>query len=150
MHQSLKGIRHHHRRNIMRVKEYMSASPLTIHVDEDYGAAFDIMQTRDLHHLPVINAKDEIVGIVARRDLQLAARFFHEAQAEIADVMHAPVVTIDAEASLATAAERMASERIGCLPVIDADRHLVGMLTETDLFRALRDLLEAQGVGTEG
>ena len=134
----------------MRVNQYMSASPLSISVSEDYGAAFDIMQTRDLHHLPVVNARGEVVGIVARRDLQLAARFFHEAQAEVADVMHAPVLTIASDADLATAAERMAEERIGCLPVVDGDRHLVGMLTETDLFRALRDLLIRRDPSAEG
>lgn len=134
----------------MRVSQFMSASPLSISVNEDYGAAFDIMQTRDLHHLPVINAKGEVVGIVARRDLQLAARFFHEAQAEVADVMHAPVLTIAPDADLAMAVERMAGERIGCLPVVDGDRHLVGILTETDLFRALIDLLATKERGPAG
>jgi CBS domain-containing protein len=129
----------------MLVSQYMTQAPLTIGVDDDYAAAFDIMERRDLHHLPVVNAQGEVVGIVARRDLQLAARFFHEAPAEVADVMHAPVVTIASDATLAAAADRMMAERIGCLPVVDDGHHLAGMLTETDLFRALKDLLAAQG-----
>jgi acetoin utilization protein AcuB len=128
----------------MLVSEYMSSSPVTIGVNEDYGTAFDIMQTRDLHHLPVVNDHGDVVGIVTRRDLQLGARFFHEAPTEVSEVMHAPVVTIAPDANLSAAAERMIAERIGCLPVVDGDRRLAGMITETDLFRALKDLLAKQ------
>jgi acetoin utilization protein AcuB len=125
----------------MLVSQYMSHSPVTIGVNEDYGTAFDIMKTRDLHHLPVVNDNGDVVGIVTRRDLQLGARFFHEAPTEVSEVMHAPVVTIAPDANLSAAAERMIAERIGCLPVVDGERRLAGMLTETDLFRALKDLL---------
>jgi acetoin utilization protein AcuB len=125
----------------MLVSQYMSQSPVTIGVNEDYGSAFDIMKARDLHHLPVVNDDGDVVGIVTRRDLQLGARFFHEAPTEISEVMHAPVVTIAPDANLSAAAERMIAERIGCLPVVDGERRLAGMLTETDLFRALKDLL---------
>jgi acetoin utilization protein AcuB len=55
--------------------------------------------------------------------------------------MHSPVVTISPNASLSAATERMVEERIGCLPVTEDGKHVVGMLTETDLFRALRTLL---------
>lgn len=129
----------------MLVSQYMSPTPVTIGVNEDYGSAFDIMQARDLHHLPVVNDAGDVVGIVTRRDLQLGARFFHEAPTEVSEVMHAPVVTIAQDANLAAAAERMTADRIGCLPVVDGDRSLTGMITETDLFRALQDLLAKQG-----
>lgn len=128
----------------MLVREYMSASPVTIGVDDDYGAAFQIMDTQDLHHLPVVNAGGDVVGILTRRDLQLAARYFHEMSAEVSEVMHAPVVTIEPGASLSTAAERMTEERIGCLPVVEGQR-LVGVITETDLFRALKAVLAERG-----
>jgi acetoin utilization protein AcuB len=125
----------------MRVIDYMSPSPVTIREDADYGEAFAIMEDQDLHHLPVINADEQVVGILARRDLQLAARFFHEAPAEVSDVMHAPVVTIAPDADLAAAVTRMMDDRIGCLPVCKEAQRCVGIITETDLFRALRDLL---------
>ena len=125
----------------MLVSDYMSKSPLTIDKGADYDAAFGIMQDGDLHHLPVVDKKGQVVGILARRDLQLAARHFHEAPVEVADVMHAPVLTISPTAGLATAAKRMAENRIGCLPVLNRGKQVVGMITETDLFRALIDAL---------
>ena len=125
----------------MQVRDYMSPSPVTIREDVDYGEAFEILEKRDLHHLPVVNADDVVVGIVARRDLQLAARYFHEAPVEVGEVMHTPVVTIASDTDLSAAVERMMDDHIGCLPVADDGRHLVGIITETDLLRALRLLL---------
>ena len=125
----------------MLVSNYMSDAPVTIDWNADYNTAFDIMRARNLHHLPVLNKKGEVVGIVTRRDLQLAARSFHEAPAEVSEVMHTPVVCIAPNASLSTAAKRMSQHRIGGLPVLNRKKQVIGILTETDLFRALSDVL---------
>jgi CBS domain-containing protein len=131
----------------MQVLDYMTRSPVTIDTAADYQAAFAIMEDRDLHHLPVIDAAGNCAGILARRDLQLAARFFHEAPVEVGDVMHTPVTTIAPDADLGAAVERMMDDRIGCLPVSDdGGGHLVGIITETDLLRALKDLLAQRPV----
>jgi acetoin utilization protein AcuB len=129
----------------MHVRQYMSPSPVTIREDADYGEAFEIMEKGDLHHVPVVSSDGEVLGILARRDLQLAARHFHEAPVEVGEVMHTPVVTIASNADLSVAVERMMDDHIGCLPVSDDGRHLVGIITETDLLRALRDLLAERG-----
>jgi acetoin utilization protein AcuB len=118
----------------------MSPTPVTIRDDADYKEAFEIMEKRDLHHLPVMTRDDEVVGIVARRDLQLAARHFHEAPVEVGEVMQ-PVVTVASDADLVVAVERMMDDSIGCLLVADDGQGLVGIITETDLLRALRVLL---------
>ena len=127
----------------MNIQDYMSSVPITIDADADYGSAFEIMEVKDLHHLPVINSEKEIVGLVTRRDLQLAARVFKEAPAEVSEVMHTPVLTIAPTASLAEAVDIMMDKRIGCLPVTEDGQHLVGMITETDLLRAMKKLLPA-------
>ena len=126
----------------MQVSDYMTASPVTIAMDADYQDAFQIMEERDLHHLPVVNAEGAVIGILTRRDLQLAARCFKEAPAEISEVMHSPVTTIAPDSDLAAAVECMRSDRIGCLPVsTDGGQQIVGIITETDLLRALAQLL---------
>lgn len=127
----------------MRVRDYMTATPVTIEAGADYQDAFEILEKRHLHHLPVV--KDgKVVGILARRDLQLAARYFHEAPAEVGDVMHSPVTTITADADLGAAVERMMGDHIGCLPVFEGGTELIGIITETDLLRALQELLAAR------
>jgi acetoin utilization protein AcuB len=126
----------------MQVRDYMTEAPVTIDAGADYQQAFSIMEERGLHHLPVLDGSGNCAGLVARRDLQLAARCYQEAPVEIGEIMHKPVTTISPEADLGAAVERMMADHIGCLPVSDdGGGHLVGIITETDLLRALKDLL---------
>ncbi len=126
----------------MLVSNYMSSAPVTVHEEDNYDIAFDIMEKKNMHHLPVVDGENQVVGIVTRRDLQLGARVFKEAPAEISEVMRTPVLTISADATLSSAVKLMHENRIGCLPVIGTDNHVAGMLTETDLFRALTNFLD--------
>jgi len=125
----------------MRVENYMSLVPITIRDDTDYWKAFDIMQEKDLHHIPVVNESNAVVGLITRRDLQIAAMHFKEASVEVSEVMHSPVVTISPGELLSEAAKQMIDNRIGGLPVLDSNGQIVGILTETDLLRALIDQL---------
>ena len=126
----------------MLVSDYMSTSPVTIREDANYRTAFEIMKEQDLHHIPVANIDNDVVGILSRRDLQLAASHYQEAPVEVSEVMHKRVIMIEPDASLATAAARMMENRIGSLPVSKNGRQAIGMITETDLLRALITLLE--------
>lgn len=127
----------------MKVSDYMTRNPMTIGMGADYQEAFQIMEEHDLHHLPVVDTSHCVTGILTRRDLQLAARCFKEAPAEVGEVMHSPVTTITPDDHLSAAVERMQRDRIGCLPVSsDGGRNLVGIITETDLLHVLNQLLE--------
>ena len=125
----------------MLVKSYMTHGPVTIRDNTDYWKAFEIMQEKDLHHIPVVNEHSAVVGILTRRDLKIASMHFGEAHAEVSEVMHSPVVTVTPGELLAEAAKQMIDNRIGGLPVLGADGQVVGILTETDLLRALIDQL---------
>jgi acetoin utilization protein AcuB len=126
---------------MMRVESYMSNAPITIRDETVYWEAFDTMREKDLHHIPVVNEDNAVVGILTRRDLQIAAQHFKEAPVEVSEVMHSPVVTISPGELLSEAAKQMIDNRIGGLPVLDANDQMVGILTETDLLRALIDQL---------
>lgn len=126
----------------MQVESYMSNTAVTIRNDAGYSDAFNIMETKDLHHLPVVDRDEKVVGILTRRDLQLAAQHYQDAPVEVSEVMHTPVITVSTDTPLAAAARQMIELRIGSLPVMDGNDRVIGMLTETDLFRALTDLLD--------
>ena len=130
----------------MRVESYMSRAPITIRDDTEYWKASETMQEKDLHHIPVVNESNKVVGILTRRDLKIAAMHFGEAQVAVSEVMHSPVVTIASGELLAEAARQMIDNRIGGLPVLDANGKIVGILTETDLLRALIDQLGKEAV----
>jgi acetoin utilization protein AcuB len=125
----------------MRVDDYMSHAPVTIRDDTDYWKAFGIMKEKNLHHIPVVDERSAVVGILTRNDLKIAAMHFREATVEVSEVMHSPVVTISPDEPLSEAARQMIENRIGGLPVLDANGQMVGILTETDLHRALIDQL---------
>ena len=125
----------------MRVSNYMSHAPITIRDDMDYWKAFGIMKEKNLHHIPVVNERSAVVGILTRNDMKIAAMHFREVTVEVSEVMHSPVVTISPDDLLSEAAKQMIDNRIGGLPVLDTDGKLVGILTETDLHRALIDQL---------
>jgi len=126
----------------MQVKDYMSETPLTIGASADYQEAFDLMDRHSMHHLPVTDDQGAVVGILSRYDLRLAARYFHEHPAEVNEIMHSPVTTIAPDAALSEAVGIMAKDYIRCLPVSeDGGKHLVGIITESDLLRAMQDLL---------
>lgn len=120
----------------MLVRDCMSAHPVTVRHDADYKVALKLMQDHSLHHVPVLDNRENLVGIVAERDLLLAAAHHMQAAVDVGDVMHRAVVTTTGDTPVGEAAALMVDHRIGGLPVVDAGRRVVGVITETDIFRA--------------
>lgn len=127
----------------MIVREHMSTPVISVRPDSDYMAALRTMQDQHLHHLPVIDAQGELIGILAERDLLVAAGNYPRSAVEVTEVMHRNVVTVNATTSLAEAASLMVRHSIGGLPVVDEGNHVVGIITEKDVFRAFVSMLEA-------
>lgn len=123
----------------------MSKPAVTIASDADYKAALKLMQENALHHLPVVDAEGNLVGMAAERDLLLAASHYLQSAVEIGDIMHRGVVTVPPEMPVSEAASLMIDKRIGGLPVVDKGEGLIGIITETDIFKALvKSLDQAQ------
>jgi acetoin utilization protein AcuB len=126
------------------VRDLMQEKIVTIGVSDRLSTVEDIMTLGCVRHMPVVQG-GKLVGVVTERDLLRASlsnltgfdsierRAFLNA-VEIARVMSAPAVVIDAGATVEEAARVMAECRIGCLPVIECET-LVGLITETDLLR---------------
>ncbi len=129
----------------MLVRNHMSKPAVTIASDADYKAALKLMQENALHHLPVVDAEGNLVGMAAERDLLLAASHYLHSAVEIGDIMHRGVVTVPPEMPVSEAASLMIDKRIGGLPVVDEGEGLIGIITETDIFKALvKSLDQAQ------
>ena len=129
----------------MLVRNHMSTPAVTIASDADYKTALRLMQENGMHHVPVVDAAGRLVGIAAERDLLRAATHYLQSAVEIGDIMHRGVVTVSPETPITRAAALMVEKRIGGLPVVDESDGVIGIITETDIFRALvRSLDELQ------
>ena len=129
------------------VADVMRRRPVTIAPDASLARAVDLMRSKRIRHLPVLDAKRGLIGIVTDRDVQhaallpaLAAHLSWDPRRakspRVRDVMTWSVVTVPADAPLVQAGLLMVERRLGSLPVVDG-RRLVGIVTTRDLLGAL-------------
>lgn len=127
----------------MKVGQYMSRPVLTIGPETEFHRAFDIMHSRRIHHLPVVEG-DRVLGIVAERDLLLAAANFGSAEVPVGEIMRGTAVCVSENADLKQAARLLVVNHIGSLPVLNTRKVLVGIITETDIFKIAAGALHAR------
>lgn len=130
----------------MKVRDLMTKDVLIVGRNDELTLADDIMKTKRVRHLPVVEG-GRLVGILTQRDLFHAALsnamgFGEKAQKEflitvaVKEVMNDEVLTIEPGADVKEAARKMLEHKVGCLPVVEAGR-LVGLVTETDLLKVI-------------
>jgi acetoin utilization protein AcuB len=130
----------------------MSADVFTIGLDASVNEAFRIMKEKNIRRLPVMD-KNRLAGIITLGDLNQAtpsaatSLSIYElnyllARTRVKDIFppHQKVITVTPQTYIETAAKLMLQHQISGLPVMEGDK-LVGIITETDLFRALIDIL---------
>jgi acetoin utilization protein AcuB len=127
----------------MKVSQYMTRRVITIGPETEFHRAFDLMRSRRIHHLPVVEG-DRVVGIVAERDLLLAAANFGSAEVPVGEIMRGPPVCVSENVQLKEAARLLVTHHIGSLPVLSAAKVLVGIITETDIFKIAAGMLNAR------
>jgi acetoin utilization protein AcuB len=125
----------------MLVIERMTTQLVTITGEATVGQALAIIEARHLRHLPVLDDKDALVGIVSEKDLLRA-----NPDNPIQEVMTRDVITVTEYTALEEAARIMADHKISSLPVMRNGK-LVGIITETDLFKIFLELLAAREKG---
>ena len=135
----------------MKVKDRMTVDVKTVSLDTNITEAFRIMKENKIRRLPVMQGK-ELIGIVTLTDLNRASPSaatslsIHElnyllAKTRIKGIPRKQqVFTVSSQSYIETAAKIMRQHRISGLPVMD-DEQLVGIVTETDIFDALIDIL---------
>lgn len=133
----------------MLVREFMSAPVTKLTSDESFHAGLRLMQAQKLRRLPVVNNDDRLVGIVTERDLSLAASRYLTAEVAVEEIMEKAVLKVAPNTPIAEAASLMVEQRIGGLPVVDAEEHVLGIITESDIFRILVNLVRRDGTGEE-
>jgi len=125
----------------MIVADLMTQNPVTIVPSDTLQAAHEKMEAGRFRQVPVMDAK-KLVGILTDRDTrQHIAQLAHT---RVDAVMSTHPFSIAPSAPVETAAHLLPANKIGSLPVVQ-DGKLVGIITATDMLRALEAVLGAGG-----
>jgi CBS domain-containing membrane protein len=127
----------------------MTAKVFTIRMDKKLLAVDEIMGWAHIRHVPVVDEKGKLVGLVSQRDVlrstlsDLASttvdRRAQLGHVALAQVMRRDVLTIEPGDPIQEAARRMRRHKYGCLPVVEGGR-LVGIISEHDLLAVVERL----------
>jgi acetoin utilization protein AcuB len=130
----------------------MTRTVTTVHSDGLVSGAVELMRSRRIRHLPVVDRGGRLVGIVTDRDLRQVV-FDPTVQARLAratdalrgltvrDVMTWGAVSVTPATTVRDAAQLLHERKIGALPVVESDR-VVGILTERDVLATFREMLD--------
>jgi len=141
----------------MLVKNRMTPRPITVAEDIGVDKALRLMHAENVRRLPIVDKHGKVVGIVSELDLlkvspsPATSLSIYEipyllSKIKMRDVMSKDVITVTENTPLEEAARIMADNKIGGLPVM-RDGDLVGIITETDLFKVFLELLGAREEG---
>jgi CBS domain-containing protein len=131
----------------LTVGDLMSIDVHTANEGDTLEEAHKFMRMAGVRHLPVLDADDELVGILSDRDLLLG--WSQGPSTKVADLMSRYTKWVHPETSARDAAAMMLSDKIGCLPVLDGGKKLIGIVTETDFLLVAHRALTIQAMVAE-
>jgi CBS domain-containing protein len=142
------------------VARWMSTPPVVASPTMTLAAAQHLMERRHVRRLPVVEG-GRLVGIITWGDVRaawpsaattLSVYEWHALleQAPLAECMTRNPITVTADTPVLAAAQQMLEAKISGLPVVAEDGSVVGVITESDLFRLLIAELSETGATTPG
>lgn len=128
------------------VRDIMTTQVVTFFPEQTLSLAEDVMRIHKFRHLPVVESDRRLVGLVTHRDLlraQISAltgltdeqRRARQEDVRIAQLMTRDVWTVPPDMLAITAARTLLDHRFSCLPVVDSNHHLRGIVTERDFLK---------------
>ena len=128
------------------VKDIMTHPVQVISMDDSIATIRQIFETHSYHHLLVVGDDGECAGVISDRDLlKNISPFIGKPSERSADlsclkrrahqIMTRQLVAVRANTSLRAAMRVMLDHRISCLPVVDVNKHCLGIVTMRDIAR---------------
>jgi acetoin utilization protein AcuB len=132
----------------MLIENWMTKDVITGTPDMSMRKASKIMKEKGIGRLPVVDDKGVLLGLVSDRDIKEASPSkattldMHElyyllSEIKLKDIMTKKVVTIHTGETIERAAQLMLEHNIGGMPVVDEGNKVVGMVTDSDIFKVL-------------
>lgn len=142
----------------MLVKDWMTRDPVTVTDETSMMKAIHLMKQNRFRRLPVMH-ENQLVGIITDRDLKEASPskattldvhelYYLLAELQVKDIMTRNPITVSSQDTVEHAAQLMLENTISGLPVVDKGQ-LVGILTQSDVFRAFMHITGIQQAGVQ-
>lgn len=134
----------------IEVDDIMTTDVVTLAPDWPLDLASDLIELRRIRHLPVVDERRRVVGMITHRDLVAAQRSALTDErkfprtATAAEIARPDVWTVSSGTAVHDAARLLADHQFGCLPVI-ADGAVVGIVTEADILQLIVRLVARRG-----
>ncbi|MDP4529639.1 CBS domain-containing protein [Alkalimonas delamerensis] len=134
------------------VAQLMTANPLFVRREQSLKDAHDLMRSKNIRHIPVLDQQDKLVGVLTQKKMiatvmGLLAKYGtsamerKEKQQLIGELMDTDFATVQPDQPLQQVISYFLKNKHGCLPVVDSEDNLLGILTSSDFVRLAGDLL---------
>jgi len=136
--------------NKIYIKDMMIKKPHTIGIDEPFSRVWEIMQAQRIRHLPVIDECRKVRGIISQRDLYRTVSPRKKVEEEglfypkevldqfvLRNVMITEIYTLTPNDTLGSVIDLILKKKFGCIPIVDEDGTLAGIVTQIDILRAV-------------
>ncbi|UCG24414.1 MAG: CBS domain-containing protein [Chloroflexota bacterium] len=138
----------------MLVNERMSAPVITVEPDLPIMEALNLMKTNRIRRTPVVDKDGKLLGIISDKDLLDASPSdatslsvweinYLLSQIKVSEIMTKEVLTVSEDTPIEEVARIMADNKIGGIPIM-SEGSVVGLITETDLFKIFLELMGAR------
>ena len=115
---------------VKRSENGMIADPVTLSKDHTLAEAKELMAKYKISGLPVVDTDNKLIGIITNRDV----KYQENLSAKVEELMTKEnLITSDKSTNLEQAKEILLKNRIEKLPIVDAENHLVGLITIKDI-----------------
>jgi acetoin utilization protein AcuB len=121
------------------VDEYTTPSPVTVDADTPMCDLIELMQDKEIRHIPVVSA-DAAIGIISDRDVRMVMNVEGAQALRARDLMHADPFTVESGTSLEDVVFAMSKNKIGSA-IVNDNGNIVGIFTSTDALNALVEVL---------
>jgi acetoin utilization protein AcuB len=128
---------------VMTLSAIMKTAVVSIGMDATLAAALELCAEQRIRHLPVVDEEGRLAGILTDRDIRyhlsprlgtLSENNLDRAstQRRVHMVMSRQVIVGTADMTVAVGARLMMRHRLGCIPIVDAETKIIGLVTTTD------------------
>jgi len=116
------------------VKDVMTKPAITASPEDRISSAAKLLAERAFNHLPIVDKRDRLLGIVTSWDLAVA---LGTGKRKLSEIMTKKVITVAEDEPVDAAARKLEQHNISGLPVINADRVVKGIITSEDISKLI-------------